>query len=866
MVSVRSHAKRPSTLNCLPPSAFAHSPCMKRLDDFGITPIVKNALCFVFVLVTGVASNAAVEQEIIALWDKTYGGNSADYGLAMYPTADGGLVLGGFSSTGIDGTKTSPFYGGVSDYWLVKVDANGNQQWDRSYGGTGEDVLFGITQMDDGGFVLAGYSDSVPSGNKSAPKIGSTDGWVVRTDAAGNKLWDVSLGSTKSDSFEAILKMPDGGVLCGGTKVPDPGVGAYWLVRLDTNGAVLWERTYGGTGYQQLRNMLIASDGNILLGGSSNAKTPSGNKTSAGFGAEDMWIIKVDTNGVPLWDKSFGGTNTDYLVGMCNASDGGFLLTGSSASPTNEVKSSPHFGSSDWWVLKIDAAGGKVWDNSFGTTTGENTSAIVQKSDGTIIVAGSANAGGSGGNRTAPFVGALDGWSIVLDANGNKLGEGIYAGSGGAGDTFNKIFLCPDGSMFFNGQSESVPGPYKSAPLRGGWDVSLVKAVTRIAPVGMPVIRVNGIYHPDNLAVIEITPTARMEIVTRFPNGIIFYSVDGSDPNSGLLYNGAFTVSRSATIRAVAYRSDFSESAEADSVRVIIPPPRFLSASTPGGGTVNVTPQQASYLHGTPVTVQAAPDPGWRFLGWTGDAAGTNPVVATSMTRNKCLQAIFGTTVSAAVAGNGILQQYPEAAYYPYGTEIQFNAIPNSGSFFSLWSSAASGDINPLKFTVSAANPSISCLFQPLAINQFALAVSTEGLGSVSITPRANRYPAGSSVTVTAAPSPDQRFLAWSGSLTGTVNPATLIVDTNKTVTAHFTRKPRLNAVSCLGSLSNEGFQMNLTGNLGAGYLILATEQLEPVPLTWTPLVVVTNSLGTTTIIDFTSTNSPRRFYRAIEQ
>jgi hypothetical protein len=166
------------------------------------------------------------------LWDKSYGGQSYDLALDLHPLADGGFMVFGVSQSlpvtdSKKGTKTSPRYGGL-DFWIVRIDAQGNQLWDKSYGGAGDEVCTCAEPMPDGGWLLSGTSRSLPSGNKTSPGFGGYDFWLVRIDDQGNKLWDQSFGGNRQEGKdwrtfgppqfmrERIKRTKDGGLLLAG--------------------------------------------------------------------------------------------------------------------------------------------------------------------------------------------------------------------------------------------------------------------------------------------------------------------------------------------------------------------------------------------------------------------------------------------------------------------------------------------------------------------------------------------------------------------------------------------------------------------------------------------------------------------------
>jgi len=158
------------------------------------------------------------------------------------------------------------------------------------------------------------------------------------------------------------------------------------------------------------------------------------------------------------------------------------------------------------------------------------------------------------------------------------------------------------------------------------------------------------------------------------------------------------------------------------------------------------------------VTATATASNGWAFLEWRGDAAGTTPTVLLTVNRSQSLEAVFGTTLGTTVAGGGSVQVYPNLAFYPYGMVARLVAIPQAGNYFGVWGNAASGNVNPLYFTVSNANPTVSCLFAALGTGQHALTVIPDGFGHVTVNPRANTYSTGAGVTLTAVPDSDQQF------------------------------------------------------------------------------------------------------------
>ena len=352
-----------------------------------------------------------------------------------------------------------------------------------------------------------------------------------------------------------------------------------------------------------------------------------------------------------------------------------------------------------------------------------------------------------------------------------------------------------------------------------------------------------------------------VQLTNVYANGQIFYTLDGSTPTfASVQYTGAFLLTHDATLRVLGYSADFSQSAELDPVNIFIVPTYTLTTNSAGGGSIALSPPGGSYLSNTVVNLTATPAAGWIFLQWLGDVTGTNAAISLAMTRNKFVQAVFGTTLNTSSAGNGSLSLNPPGGIYPYGTVVWLTAIPQPGSYFGIWGSAASGNTNPLSFGVTNPNPTVSSLFGSVSAGQAALTVVPVGNGRISVSPRANVYTAGQTVTVTATPDSGQSFVGWSGDASGSQNPLSLLVDQSKLIYANFTHKPVLSVRASFEGLKPEGFESTLTGDFGARYQIDASSNL----VNWTPLAALTNLYGTSEFLDPAATSFSRRYYRAL--
>jgi predicted secreted protein len=255
-------------------------------------------------------------------WNQTYPGLDYDFAHALVQASDGGFAIAG---------DTSDKKAFRSDFWLVKTDPLGNMKWNKSYGGEGKEFAEAVIQTSDGGYAMAGASDSF--------SVGLQDFWLVKTDADGNLEWSQMYGTVANEHAYSLVQASDGGyVLAGTSNVVDSNI---WVVKTDPLGNIQWNQTYGGAGND-------GGSGAVLIKASSGGYAVATDTSSFGAGGDDFWLIKLDADGNAEWNQTYGGSDDDWTGGLIQTRDGGYALAGSLSL----------FGSGhgDVWLVKTDGS------------------------------------------------------------------------------------------------------------------------------------------------------------------------------------------------------------------------------------------------------------------------------------------------------------------------------------------------------------------------------------------------------------------------------------------------------------------------------------------------------------------------------
>ncbi len=376
------------------------------------------------------AGIAACAQAPELRWQRASGGNANDYAYSMMQTRDSGYIMAGLTNS-YDGDITT-FRGG-DDYWVQKTNDTGALVWQKSYGGSLTDNAQSVRQTSDGGYIIAGFTNSTDG--QVVGNHGIYDYWVIKTDDTGGIVWKKCYGGSGLDQANDIKQTTDGGYIIvglsrsndgqvtghhGSTSFPD-----FWVVKIDDTGAIEWQKSVGGSDADIATAVVEARDGSFTVAG--YTLSHDGDIT-AYRGQNDYWLVNLSATGVLRWQKCYGGINHDNATDLIQTIDGGYAIAGYTASTDGDVTG--FHGLSDVWIVKTDDTGALQWQKSLGGSGLDQAHALYQSQDSGFIIAGFTNShdgdvSGIHGTSTAQ-----DYWLLKLDDTGMMQWQKCLGGSG----------------------------------------------------------------------------------------------------------------------------------------------------------------------------------------------------------------------------------------------------------------------------------------------------------------------------------------------------------------------------------------------------------------------------------------------------
>lgn len=325
-------------------------------------------------------------------WQKTYGGTLDDRGNDIIQTSDGGYAILGYSfSTDGDASQNA----GLQDYWLIKLDANGNISWEKSFGYQGADSGISMIETNDQGFLITGILDVTASGgegnsSRTANRHAGGDYWILKLNNSGSLEWSRYFGGNFTDTPYGVIQTDDSGYMVVGSSDSEDtdissNIGTYdfWVIKVSPSGDLVWETSFGGSQIDEARGIVKVDDGSYIIAGDTRSND---NNISQNKGAADLWLIKISPSGNIIWEKTIGGSSFDVARAIKKSQNNAFLLSGSSRSSDMDV--SENMGQNDAWVLKTDTNGNLLWELSVGGSNIDFSYDVAELIDGSVIAVG----------------------------------------------------------------------------------------------------------------------------------------------------------------------------------------------------------------------------------------------------------------------------------------------------------------------------------------------------------------------------------------------------------------------------------------------------------------------------------------------
>ena len=397
-------------------------------------------------------------QEVV--WQKDIKSNTQDFLSQVTTTIDQQYLVTGSSIQGNKLQTGSSKQNNGYDFHLIKLNQQGEEVWEKYFSGQNHDFLSATVATQEGGFLLAGTSYSGKGLDKKEDSKGGSDIWLIRLNEFGDELWQKTIGSNADEEARSVIQTTDlGFFVAGNVQNSTKGYGSkdVVIVRLDKNGKELSQLILGGKGLDEVEKMIPTKDGGALLGMYSRSNA-GGSKKTENFGEGDYWIIKLNKEGKVEWEKNFGGKGDDHLRTLALTS-AGFLIGGESRSERSGNKTVGIEEGTDVWLISLNERGDEIWQKSYNFKNRDvlmGMSVLHGSDDKTskgILLGGYTQAEGRIESDDEKF------WMLYLDENGNEQWRKHVKGeSSKKEERLSDIKLNRDGSIILAGTSAEELG------------------------------------------------------------------------------------------------------------------------------------------------------------------------------------------------------------------------------------------------------------------------------------------------------------------------------------------------------------------------------------------------------------------------
>ena len=341
---------------------------------------------------------------------------------------------------------------------MLKLNEEGGLEWEYKYGGSGDEkVRHSALQTQDGGYILAGWTNS--NDGDVGPTNGKKDIWVLKINATGNTIeWSQNYGGSEDDAAHSIVQLTDGSYLIGGWTASSglgfsiKGEQDCWVIKIDSIGQIIWSKNYGGSGNDKIEAIQETENGGFIFAARSGSTDQDITNSHQGpcnsCGEADIWVVKCDSSGTILWEKSLGSASEEAPWGIIKTSDNGYLAYGNTWGTGGDV--SNHYGESDAWLVKLDSIGNIEWEKNYGGSLRDSPRSVVEAEVGGYLFSGMAE---SNDFDVDSNYGGQDVWVVKVDTSGQIEWEKNFGGS--LNDSGTGVAITEDGNYAVLGNSSS---------------------------------------------------------------------------------------------------------------------------------------------------------------------------------------------------------------------------------------------------------------------------------------------------------------------------------------------------------------------------------------------------------------------------